>query len=240
MIWSLRTAAALGLAWLIYLASPFVALHSIGKAVENGDLAVIQTRVNFVAVRLSLLKQVVNAYVDEVGGAGLSAADRQLAVQAGWQVAEPIVADLLSPAVIIDLLDDGWPQTIAPLQPGERAETARDAADSTLPGDAAEPREEIPVVRIGRLLRIGSVWSAWQMYRQSELHGFRHVHISVPAGKPLGERFGLRMRLSGSTWKLISIELPDGVLKRLIRRISNHGQKRGEGFGNLLAGAPSP
>ena len=235
MIWSLRIGAGLALAWLFYLASPFVALHSVGRAVDDGDQALMRQRVNFRAVRVSLLKQIVGAYVDEVGGRGLSATDRQLVVQAGIQVAEPLVDSLLSPAVIIDLLDDGWPQTIAPPLTEAPGETRPEAETSGPVNPTEERNEALPAMRIGRLLRVRSIQSAWRIYALSELHGFRHVLISLPPDKPVAERFRLKLRLTGWTWKLTGIELPQGVLKRLLRRVPEAWSKRGP-LENALAG----
>src|SRR3954468_6587577 len=212
MIWSLRVAAALAFAWIVYAASPFVALHSLGRAIEDGDAAAILKRVNFRGIRVSLTKQIVTAYVEEAGGTRLGPADRQLAVQAGMQAAGPMVERLVSPEFIIDLLDDGWPQTgdAAPPAAGAKETPAQGAprpadpketrAEASPPQPAGQP-DELPAVQIGRLLRFRSFGSAWQVYARSELHGFRNVSISLPAEKPAENRFRLRLRLAGTTWK---------------------------------------
>src|SRR5205085_2135047 len=166
MIWWLRAGAGLALAWIVYAASPFVALHSLGRAVEDGDTAAIRRRVNFRGIRVSLMKQIVGTYVDEAGGGKLSPGDRQLAVQAGMQVAEPLVQSLLSPEFIIDLLDDGWPQTVV----ARPADAPAEARPESLPAQPEPSADEPPAVRIGQLLRVTSLASAWQVYSQSELH----------------------------------------------------------------------
>jgi len=228
MIWWLRAIAALALAWIVYAASPFVALHSLGRAVEDGDAAAIRRRVNFRGIRVSLMKQIVGTYMDEVGGGKLSPGDRQLAVQAGMQVAEPLVERLLSPEFIIDLLDDGWPQTIVTPRPETPAEARPEPSPAAAAQAAGEPRDDPPTVRVGQLLRVTSLASAWQIYAQSELHGFRAVIIALPADRPVADRFRLRMRLTGSTWKLVALEIPDKVLRRLLHRIPERWQPRGE------------
>jgi hypothetical protein len=83
MRWALRIGAGLILAWLVFLASPFVALHGLGRAVETRDVEAVRARVNFRALRLSLLKQVIGAYLDERVGRALGPAERQLAADAG-------------------------------------------------------------------------------------------------------------------------------------------------------------
>lgn len=242
MIWGLRVAAGLALAWIVYLASPFMALHALGRAVEEGNVAAIQRRVNFRGIRVSLTRQIVAAYVDEVGGSNLSAGERQLAVKAGMEVAEPIVQRLLSPELILDLLDDGWPQKLAAPQSGPSPEASpRPSGENA---GATQPGESVPSVPIGRLLRINSVQTAYRIYARSELRGFRNVLISLPPGRPLEDRFRLRMRLSGWTWKLISLELPGSVLSRLMRRIPEPLLKRGDatdaGFARLARSEAGP
>jgi hypothetical protein len=236
MIWSLRVAAALAFAWIVYAASPFVALHSLGRAIEDGDAAAILKRVNFRGIRVSLTKQIVTAYVEEAGGTRLGPADRQLAVQAGMQAAGPMVERLVSPEFIIDLLDDGWPQTVDAAPPA--AEAKEMPAEASPPQPAGQP-DELPAVQIGRLLRFRSFGSAWQVYARSELHGFRNVSISLPAEKPAENRFRLRLRLAGTTWKLVSLEIPDEVLRRLLRRIPGNWRKTG-GFAHTALAATAP
>jgi Protein of unknown function (DUF2939) len=238
MIWWLRAAAGLALAWIVYAASPFVALHSLGRAVEDGDTAAIRRRVNFRGLRVSLMKQIVGTYVDEVGGGKLSPGDRQLAVQAGMQVAQPLVESILSPEFIIDLLDDGWPQAIV----APRAETPAEARPDASPSPAAqadEAHDEPPAVRIGQLLRVSSLGSARQVYAQSELHGFRAIIIALPADRPLADRFRLRLRLTGSTWKLVALEIPDNVLMRLLRRLPERWAPRRDEAAQNRPAAPA-
>ena len=67
MRWILRIAGILAVAWLLFLAAPFVALHNFAREVEARDIEAIRDRVNFRAVRISLLKQVMGVVVQEKG-----------------------------------------------------------------------------------------------------------------------------------------------------------------------------
>ncbi len=206
MRWMLRIGTGLVLAWLVFLASPFVALHGLGRAVETRDVEAVRARVNFRALRLSLLKQVIGAYLDERAGRALGPAERQLAADAGATAADPLVAQLLTPEAIIELLNEGWPKdlrgTIAADEP------ARQEAPSAEPGDVV------------KTMRVASLRGAMRLFRQSELRGFRNLLVSLPPDAPSEQQFRLRLRLVRTTWKLIGIELPDALLRRAIRDLA--------------------
>src|SRR4051812_50121932 len=97
MRWMLRIGIGLGLAWLVFLASPFVALHGLGRAVETRDVEAVRARGNFRALRLSLLKQVIGAYLDERAGRALGPAERPPAARARATAAPPLPPPLPPP-----------------------------------------------------------------------------------------------------------------------------------------------
>ncbi|HEX8165645.1 MAG TPA: DUF2939 domain-containing protein [Beijerinckiaceae bacterium] len=201
MRWTLRIVGALALAWLLFLASPFLALHSLGRAIAARDVEAVRERVNFRALRLSLMRQVLNVALEERGGRALGATERQLAAEAGAAVADPIVSQLLTPEAVIELLNGGWPEVRA-------AE------------DAASVSDRSPPARPGRMveaMRPGSLGSAWRLFRQSELRGFRNMLVRLPPDAPADDQVRLRLRLVRTTWRLVGIELPEAPLKWLIR-----------------------
>jgi hypothetical protein len=106
MRWTLRISFLLFLAWLAFLVSPFWALYDLSRAVEAKDVARITERVNFTAVRASLSRQIVGAYVDQQD---LGALDRDFAINAGTSVINPVVEELVTPEALADLLQRGWP-----------------------------------------------------------------------------------------------------------------------------------
>ena len=57
MRWFVRTLVALFLAWAVYLVSPYVALYGLARAVEARDMALLEERVDFPALRLSLARR---------------------------------------------------------------------------------------------------------------------------------------------------------------------------------------
>jgi Protein of unknown function (DUF2939) len=202
MRWTFRIAAALALAWVIFLVSPFVALHNFAREVETRDVEVIRERVNFRALRVSLLKQVFNVAVQEKGGRALDPAERQFVIEAAAGVAEPVVAQLLTPEAVLDLLNDGWPNAVlGPVDQG--------VADGA-------------PIRMARHLRMRSLASAWRLFRNSEMRGFRNIIVSLPPDRPPDRQFRLRLRLARATWTLVNIELPTALLQALARKMSSH------------------
>ena len=201
MRWTLRIAAALALAWLLFLASPFVALHSLGRAVAARDVEAVRERVNFRALRLSLMRQALNIALEERGGRSLGATERQLAADVGATVADPIASQLLTPEAVIELLNGGWPR--------------EDAG-----GDAASPAGEPAAGQPGgivRGMRVSSLGNAWRLFWQSELRGFRNLLVRLPPDAGAEAQVRLRLRLVRTTWKLVGIELPEARLRRLVR-----------------------
>jgi hypothetical protein len=207
MRWTLRTLGALAVVWLLFLASPFVALHNFARAIERHDIEAIRERINFRALRLSLLKQVMTVAVQEKGGRALDAGERQLAVDIAAGIADPVVAQLLTPEAIVTLLNGAWPSTL------QNAEEAG-------PEEATPP----PIVRY---LRVRSFGTAWRMFRNSEWRGFRSIVLALPPDRPPERQVRLRLRLAHATWKLVHIELPTAVLRELARKLPRPA-RRGE------------
>jgi hypothetical protein len=195
MRWIIRTGLVLFVAWIAFLGSPFYALHSLARSVEARDAAAIAERVNFRALRLSLTKQIVDAYLVANGRANeIGANNRSLASAAGATLADPLVRDLLTPEALIDLLDDGWPQRKGGPVPPDLA-GARFAVDWT------------------------SLETAGRLFMASETRGFRKISMPIPPERAKEERFTLHWRLSGGTWRLMGVDLPVALQQRLIREL---------------------
>ena len=190
MRWTLRISFLLFLAWLIFLASPFVALYDLSKAVEAKDLARIGERVNFNALRVSLSRQILGAFVD---GRDLGDLDRQLALGAGAAILNPVVEQLVTPEALVDLLEDGWPQQVTGGGNGGASPLRINAASFGL---------------------------GWRTFIASESLGFRSITIPLPAAEPKEKQFRVTLRLRGTTWRLTGIELPQSLRDALIKRVS--------------------
>jgi hypothetical protein len=206
MRWILRGAAALAIAWLLFLASPFVALHNFARAVEARDTAAVAERVNFRALRFSLMRQVANAYAQETGaGRALGAGERQLAIEAAMALAAPVVEGLLTPEAVIGLLNG-----VLPTSPPE---------GGAPPPESTETSTDVPVTVVQHL-RVKSLGGAWRLILSAELRGFRNIFVSLPPDRPPDRQLRLRLRLVRTTWKLVNIELPPAMLKELARKLA--------------------
>ncbi len=190
MRWTLRISFLLFLAWAIFMVSPFVALYDLARAVETKDLARIEERVNFRALGVSLSRQIVGAYLDQQDLGGL---DRQLATEAGASALNPVVAELLTPQSLADLLENGRLQ---------KAVGGGNAAVSPLKFD------------------VGSLKEAFRVFIASQSQGFRVITIPLPAGQPEEKQFRLTFRLSHITWRLVGIDLPKALREDLKKRAS--------------------
>ena len=193
MRWLFRTGLLLLLTWGFFVISPFVALYDLAEAVKAKDLEAIEERVNFRAVRISLSRQIVVEYLNAVGrGHELDGLDRRLASGAGATIADPLVARLVTPEALVDLLDDGAPQGLT--------------------GTASPASFELNFTSLGRAIRV---------FAQSETRGFRNVYVAWPDDRPREERFKFHLRLSGFTWRLTGIELPATLRRELIKQLPN-------------------
>jgi DUF2939 family protein len=189
MRWLLRSAAAAAMASMLFALSPYVALYRLATAVERRDEAAIEERVNFRAVRLSLTRQLVGAYLLATGRAAeLKQSSRQLIVNVGATVADPLVAELATPTALMDLLAG-----------------SRQAARVTA-GAAAR-------------VDFGSVHALWHLFLAADTHGFRAIRFLLPTDRPREEQFRLQLRLSRGRWRLVGVELPAGVRDRLVQEI---------------------
>ena len=193
MRWTLRISFMLFLAWTIFMVSPFVALYDFAKAVEAKDIARVSERVNFRALRISLSRQILGAYLKTPEGQqDLGSLDRQFATEAGTAVLNPLVEELVTPEALVDLMEDGWPQQAA----------GAGTAGKTSP------------------LSLGSigVGQAWRTYIASETQGFRSITIPLPADASKESQFRITLRLSGTTWRVTGVDLPQALREELVRR----------------------
>ena len=192
MRWAVRIVIALVLAWAIYFVSPYVSLYGLAKAVEARDVAEIERRVNFRAVRVSIARQLIPAYLVATGRESeLKGARGQAVVGIGATIADPLIAQYLSPAALAGFLGD------------PRLTTSGGEA-GTIPGGG---------------LRMNSVRDAWRLFATAQTRGFRVISFAVPVDKPATEQFRLQMRIRGLGWRLGGIDLTKPVLERLVQEL---------------------
>jgi hypothetical protein len=166
--------------WLTYAASAYLSAYRLADVVQMGDVIGLSELIDFPTLRQSISAQIVRKYL-QLTGKDLHPGSiaEQFAVGVGIAVADPIVAKLVSPEALIELLQSGTTSTvlqnrIAPMQ--------------GLSADA-----------------LGSVW---RMFVNSEL-GIARFLVNVPVDKPATESFRLQFCLAAWTWRLCRVELPE-------------------------------
>jgi hypothetical protein len=93
---------------------PFAALYDIATKAEVGDAAGVSERIDFAAVRRSLTRQIISAYIRL---SGIKVSPSGITTAVAGSVADPIVEKLISPAAMLDLLRNGWPGAAIPERP---------------------------------------------------------------------------------------------------------------------------
>jgi hypothetical protein len=189
MRWTGRILVALILVGAIYFFSPYVALYRLAQAIDAKDVAAIEQRVNFPAVRISLAKQLIPAYLVAAGRASeLKGTRGQAVVGIGATIADPLIARYLSPAALAELLDD--PRL-----------------------GAGKPRAG------GGGVGLTSLREAWLLFVTAQSRGFRAISFALPVDRPTGEQFRLQLRIRNFGWRLVGIELPPPLLDRLVQEL---------------------
>src|SRR5262245_53158176 len=107
---TIATVVTLVLVWIGYTAWPLYDLWVLVHAMEMHDVGTVTRHVYFDAVRVSLTKQVVAAYVRRTR-INISPFAQSMAAGA-LGIANPIVQKLISPEALSELLGIGWPVTV--------------------------------------------------------------------------------------------------------------------------------
>ena len=177
---TLLTVGLIGAVWLALAAWPIQTVVKLAHAVETGDVATVVAHVDFASVRASLTEQVGDTYL-QLTGIKVSPLARGLATAAAGSVADPIIARVVTPEALTDLLKTGWPNAVASNRP---------------PGT------------IG--LSTQNIGTAWQIFASAD-YGLRRFLVVVPPSFAPQHRFGLEFRLSQWRWQLTGVRLPEPV-----------------------------
>ncbi|WP_419951055.1 DUF2939 domain-containing protein [Methylobacterium sp.] len=197
---------SLVLAWFVYTLTPFWMLYDLARAVQARDVGYVERHVNFRTLRQSMIRQVSAAAAQPRGEAGAEvplSPDKQRLIEAAAALAEPLTESLVTAQSVIDLLDDGIPQSLD-LGP--------------LGGDGAWSKAEHASSAAG--LKIETIFRLVPYYFASDMRGFRALVIAVPPEAPRAQRFRLRLRLRGWSWRLVEIELPSELRNRIASKVA--------------------
>ena len=188
------------LAWFLFTLTPFWALYELARAVQTGDTAYVERHVNFRTLRFSLTQQITAAL--KAGSTDASQKERQRIADTATILAMPLAETLVTPQMVVDLLDDGWPQSLELANPSPETSRARDG------------------LSVSDLRKLG------EFYVASEMRGFRTVVLSVPPGRNPAKQFKIRMRLRGWQWHLIEIELNPALRERIANAVARASKPR--------------
>jgi DUF2939 family protein len=188
--------AAVLFLWLAYTVWPFVEVYRLAGAVQARDVATVSQKIDFDALRASLTTQITATYLRVTGKTGRPGSIlEQLVAGVAASVADALVAKLISPDALLDLLQNGTP-------PGVFSNS-------------------VPPVQGLSSEALGSIWRA---YVNSEF-GIARFFILVPVDKPASDSFRLQFCLTGWTWKLCGVELPQQLQVRLAQEIIKAEQR---------------
>lgn len=205
------------LAWFAFTLSPLWSLYDLARAVQARDVGYVERHVNFRTLRQSLIRQAASAASSartEPGADAEAPRERQRLVDAAAALAEPLTESLLTPGTVIDLLDDGIPQSL-------HLGGSRSGAPDPAVREAAEGRP------LG--LRIDTVLRLVPYYFASEMRGFRTVVIAVPPEASRARQFRVRLRLRNWSWRLVEIDLTDDLRERIADKLSRIKGREGGG-----------
>ena len=171
---------------------PYAGAYEIARAAANHDAEALAAHVNEPALKRSLARQIVAAYLAKSGrGDKLGSFGRGLANAVGTSIAAPYLDQLLSPDALAALLAQGQ---IGDLKVGERTI----AIDRQVPSLPAVFQSHIVAVVL-----------------HSFFDGIASFRFSVPEESGRDGDYGVHVRLSGLTWRLSGIDLPPDVLDRI-------------------------
>lgn len=184
---------ALGLA---YWAWPLVGAAQLARTARSGDAGQVFERVDVDSLRRSLARQIAAAYLDATGkGKKMGSFERSIAGAAVTTVADPYVAQLLTPDNVMALLSKGRVNEVN--VGGKPIAVKGDLPDFTTMLD-------------GHLL---------SAITGSYFDQPKDFVIPVDGGRGAGDQYGVHLHLVGLTWKLGGIDLPTPLVQEMARSI---------------------
>ena len=192
-IWIVGTLMIIGLAgW----AWPLIGAAQLAEAAQTGNSADVVDRVDTDRLRRSLARQIAAAYLQATGrGKKMGSFGRSIAGAAITTVADPYVAELLTPANLMALLQNG---RVNQVQLGQQTVAIKG---------------EIPTFA-------GLLNGNWlSLVTGSYFDQVTDFVIPVDGGHGVDDQFGVHMHLDGVTWKLGGLDLPATMVDEMARSI---------------------
>lgn len=188
MRWFLGIVIATIVTAVVYYGSALYSLSGLAAATRDGNGAAIVARTDLPRLSRSLSEQIVTAYLERVGATRrVGAMERMLVTGYGATVADVLVAKVLTPDNLTELL-----------KAGRLAETNASPALTGLPSLT-------DLQKINLLTQFGRV------------HYINPVKLSIRVSKTKDpeEATAIVLHRSSLTWKLAGIDLPRKVLREI-------------------------
>ena len=192
-VWIVGTLVIIGLAcW----AWPLISAARLAQAAQTGNTADVVDRVDTDRLRRSLARQIATAYLDATGrGKKIGSFGRSIAGAAITTVADPYVAELLTPENLTALLAHG------------RVNEVR------LGQQTVAVKGDIPTFA-------GLLNGNWlSLVTGSYFDQITDFVIPVDGGHGADDQYGVHMHLDGVTWKLGGLDLPATLVAEMARSI---------------------
>ena len=179
-----------------YWAWPLVGAAQLARTARSGDAAQVIDRVDLDSLRRSLARQIASAYLDVSGkGRKLGSFGRSVAGAAVTTVADPYVAQLLTPENVMALLSKGRVNEVQ------------------LGGRTVAVKGELP--DFSTLLDNHLLAAVTGSYFDQP----KDFVIPIDGGHGEDDQYGLHMHLVGLTWKLGGLDLPSPLVNEMARSI---------------------
>lgn len=194
-----RWSVILGLVVVLGLGSwawPLVGAVELARTARGGDPGQVFDRVDVDGLRRSLARQIAVAYLDVSGkGRKMGAFGRSVAGAAVTTVADPYVAELLTPDNVMALLSKGHVNQV------------------TLGGRPVSVKGDLP--DLTRLLDDHLLTAVTGSYYDQ----IKDFVIPIDGGRGPDDQYGIHMHLVGLTWKLGGLDLPAPLVGEMARSI---------------------
>lgn len=188
MRWFLGIIIAAAVTVAVYYGSALYGLSHLAAATRDGDGAAIVARTDLPRLSSSLSEQIVKAYLERVGATRhVGAMERMLVGGYGATVADVLVAKLLTPDNLTELL-----------KAGQLAETKTSPALKGLPSLTDLQKINL-LTQFGRIHYINPV----------------KLSIRVSKSKDPEDATAIVLHRSSLTWKLAGIDLPRKILREI-------------------------
>jgi Protein of unknown function (DUF2939) len=188
----IRGAVALVILVAAYWSWALTSTAQLASVASRGDAQAVMQRIDLPALRRSLSGQIARAYLEQNPQfQKMLLLEQQFVGSVGGTAADALLRGILTPENIAALLNNG------------RVGLAGDRSAGTL----------------WRMPPLGEAFRAGPLQALTNSHFDGPLSFVVGMDSPEG-RYGVHMRLSGTTWRLSGLDVPEEVSARLARAIA--------------------